>query len=31
LLGEAGFTLVQNIPVPELDVSILEAHPLSAS
>jgi ubiquinone/menaquinone biosynthesis C-methylase UbiE len=26
LLEEAGFTLVRNIPVAELDVSILEAH-----
>ena len=29
LLEEAGFTLARNIPVPELDVSILEAHPLT--
>ena len=28
LLEEAGFTLVRNIPVPELAVSILEAHPM---
>jgi ubiquinone/menaquinone biosynthesis C-methylase UbiE len=31
LLQEADFTLVRNIPVPEMDVSILEAHPISAS
>ena len=31
LLEEAGFSLTRNIPVPEMDVSILEAHPLSAS
>jgi hypothetical protein len=31
LLEEAGFSLARNIPVPELNVSILEAHPLSAS
>src|SRR5579859_3052899 len=30
LLETAGFTLARNIPVPELDVSILEAHPTSA-
>jgi hypothetical protein len=30
LLGDAGFTLARNVPVPELDVSILEAHPVSA-
>jgi O-methyltransferase domain/Dimerisation domain len=30
LLEEAGFTLAHNIPVPELDVSILEAHPMPA-
>jgi hypothetical protein len=30
LLEGAGFTLARNIPVPELDVSILEAHPTSA-
>jgi O-methyltransferase domain/Dimerisation domain len=30
LFGEAGFTLRRNIPVPELDVSILEAHPMPA-
>jgi len=29
LLKEAGFTLERNIPVPELDVSILEAHPMA--
>jgi hypothetical protein len=28
LLQEAGFTLARNIPVLELDVSILEAHPM---
>jgi ubiquinone/menaquinone biosynthesis C-methylase UbiE len=31
LLEEAGFTLARNIPVPEMEVSILEAHPLPAS
>lgn len=31
LLEEAGFTLTRNIPVPELDVSILEAHPTPAA
>jgi hypothetical protein len=31
LLNEAGFTLARNIPVPELDVSILEARPISAA
>jgi ubiquinone/menaquinone biosynthesis C-methylase UbiE len=31
LLKEAGFTLARNIPVPELDVSILEAHPIPAA
>lgn len=31
LLEEAGFNLARSIPVPELDVSILEAHPLTAS
>jgi hypothetical protein len=30
VLEEAGLTLARNIPVPELDVSILEAHPMSA-
>jgi O-methyltransferase domain/Dimerisation domain len=30
LLEDAGFTLARNVPVPELDVSILEAHPMSA-
>jgi hypothetical protein len=30
LLEDAGFTLTRNVPVPELDVSILEAHPISA-
>jgi hypothetical protein len=30
LLEEAGFTLARNIPVPELDISILEAHPIPA-
>ena len=30
LLDEAGFTLARNIPVPELDVSILEAHSMPA-
>jgi len=30
LLEEAGFTLTRNIPVAELDVSILEAHSMSA-
>ncbi len=29
LLGDAGFTLAGNVPVPELDVSILEARPMS--
>jgi hypothetical protein len=29
LLEDAGFTLTRNVPVPELDVSILEAHPMS--
>jgi hypothetical protein len=29
LLEEAGFTLARNVPVPELDVSILEAHPMA--
>ena len=27
LLEDAGFTLTRNVPVPEMDVSILEAHP----
>jgi hypothetical protein len=31
LLEEAGFTLARNIPVPELDISILEAHSMPAS
>jgi hypothetical protein len=31
LLEEAGFNLTRSIPVPEMDVSILEAHPLTAS
>jgi hypothetical protein len=31
VLKEAGFTLTQNIPVPEMDVSILEAHPIAAA
>jgi O-methyltransferase domain len=30
LLEDAGFTLTRNVPVPELDVSILEAHPMPA-
>jgi hypothetical protein len=30
LLEEAGFTLARNVPVPELDISILEAHPMLA-
>jgi hypothetical protein len=30
LLEDAGFTLTRNVPVPALDVSILEAHPISA-
>jgi hypothetical protein len=30
LMERAGFTLMRNIPVPELDVSILEAHPTVA-
>jgi hypothetical protein len=30
LLERAGFTLTRNIPVPQLDVSILEAHPTAA-
>jgi O-methyltransferase domain/Dimerisation domain len=30
LLEEAGFTLARNIPVPEMDVSILAAHPTPA-
>jgi len=30
LLEGAGFTLTRNVPVPEMDVSILEAHPISA-
>jgi O-methyltransferase domain len=30
LLEDAGFTLTRNVPVPKLDVSILEAHPISA-
>ena len=30
LLEEAGFTLARNVPVTELDVSILEAHPMPA-
>jgi ubiquinone/menaquinone biosynthesis C-methylase UbiE len=29
LLEDAGFTLTRNVPVPEMDVSILEAHPMS--
>jgi hypothetical protein len=29
LLEGAGFTLTRNVPVPEMDVSILEAHPMS--
>jgi hypothetical protein len=29
LSEEAGFTLARNIPVPEMDVSILEADPFS--
>jgi DNA-binding MarR family transcriptional regulator len=29
LLNEADFTLARNVSVPELDVSILEAHPMS--
>jgi ubiquinone/menaquinone biosynthesis C-methylase UbiE len=28
LLEEAGFTLTRNIPVPEMDMSVLEAHPI---
>jgi ubiquinone/menaquinone biosynthesis C-methylase UbiE len=31
LLKEAGFMLTRNIPVTELDVSILEAHPIAAA
>ena len=31
LLGDAGFTLVRSVPVAQMDVSILEAHPMSAS
>jgi hypothetical protein len=31
LLEVAGFTLARNIPVPELNVSILEARPTPAS
>jgi hypothetical protein len=30
LMEEADFTLARNIPVPALDVSILEAHPTPA-
>ena len=30
LLEEAGFALTRNVPVPALDVSILEAHPMPA-
>jgi ubiquinone/menaquinone biosynthesis C-methylase UbiE len=30
LLESAGFTLTRNIPVPEMDVSVLEARPLPA-
>jgi hypothetical protein len=30
LLESAGFTLTRNIPVPEMDVSILEAHTAKA-
>jgi O-methyltransferase domain/Dimerisation domain len=30
LLEDAGFALTRNVPVPELDVSILEAHPMPA-
>jgi trans-aconitate methyltransferase len=30
LLEDAGFTLTRNVPVPEMDVSILEAHPTVA-
>lgn len=30
LLESSGFTLARNISVPELDVSVLEAHPVSA-
>jgi hypothetical protein len=30
LLEDAGFTLTRNVPVPEMDVSILEAHPMPA-
>jgi hypothetical protein len=30
LMEEAGFTLARNIPVPALDISILEAHPTPA-
>jgi hypothetical protein len=30
LLEDAGFTLARNVPVPELDVAILEAHPMYA-
>ncbi len=29
LLEESGFKLARNIPVPEMDVSILEAHPVT--
>jgi hypothetical protein len=31
LLKEAGFALTRNIPVPELDVSVLEAHSIPAA
>jgi ubiquinone/menaquinone biosynthesis C-methylase UbiE len=31
LLEEAGFTLARNIPVQEMDASILEAHPASTT
>jgi hypothetical protein len=30
LLEVAGFTLARNVPVPELDVSVLEAQPMAA-
>jgi hypothetical protein len=30
LLEDAGFALTRNVPVPEMDVSILEAHPMPA-
>jgi hypothetical protein len=30
LLEDSGFTLTRNVPVPEMDVSILEAHPMPA-